>query len=68
MDIAQALKEAADLAGWSVTKIAAEAGVGEGTARYWITGEREPRGSQLMTLRRALPGFAKLLDSNTVAI
>lgn len=62
MDFKDALKRAADNAGWSVTKVAAEVGVTEKTARKWVTGEAQPRLEQYQTLRSKLPGFAAMVD------
>ena len=62
MELKDALRKAADEAGWSVTKVAAEAGVREGQALRWLRGEAQPRLAQYLTLREKLPGFAKLVD------
>ncbi len=67
MDIALALRQAAERAGWSITKIAAEVGVTEGQARKWVSGAVEPRFAHYRTLREVLPGFAALIDSQTAA-
>lgn len=53
---------------WSFAQIAALTGVSETTARRWESGSFVPRGDQLMSLRRELPGFAELLDSNDVSV
>jgi len=67
MDIAQALRRAAEAEKWSPTQVAATAGVTENTARRWMSGANAPGGDQLMSLRRGLPGFAELLDSKDVS-
>lgn len=67
MNLELALFQAAEKAGWSVTKVAAEAGVTEGQARKWLAGTAKPRFEQLQALRRNLPGFADRLDGKAVA-
>jgi transcriptional regulator with XRE-family HTH domain len=62
MDFKDALRVASENAGWSVTKIAAEAGVSEGQARKWLAGTAEPRMAQFRALRAKLPGFANMVD------
>ncbi len=62
MDFKEALRKAADDAGWSPAKIAGEVGVSETAARRWLSGEREPRLPQYRALLKTLPGFAALMD------
>lgn len=62
MTIRDALREASKRAGWSPTKVAAEVGVTEKTAKKWLSGEADPRVEQFIALRKVLPGFAELLD------
>lgn len=61
MKIAEALEQARTEAGWSVTKLAAEAGVTEAAARRWTTGDAMPAGDIVVKLQRLLPRFAELL-------
>jgi ribosome-binding protein aMBF1 (putative translation factor) len=67
MTIDEALREAAARTGWSPTKIAAEVDATEQSARAWLKGRKTPTGDTLMKLRRAIPGFADLLDGKAVA-
>jgi len=64
MKFKDALRIAAERAGWSVTKIAAEAGVTEKTARKWLVGIAEPRFAQAQILRSKLSefGFGDMVD------
>ncbi len=66
--IAAALQGAIAENGWTVTKLAVVAGVGEQTGRKWLKGETAPSGPRLELLRRALPGFAARLDSDRTAV
>jgi len=62
--IAAALQGAIAENGWTVTKLAAVAGVGEQTGRKWLKGETAPSGPTLELLRRSLPGLAGRLDAD----
>ena len=62
MDISRALSEAARKAGWTVTMVAAQAGVSEGQARKWMHGTSLPALDKYLALRKKLPGFAALID------
>jgi transcriptional regulator with XRE-family HTH domain len=60
--IGEAIRQAAEAAGWSAARVAAEAGTAENAARNWMYFGREPRGPSLERLRRRLPGLAEILD------
>lgn len=62
MDISKALVAAAKKQGWSVTMVAAQAGVSENQARKWVLGKVQPGLDKYMALRKKLPGFAELVD------
>ena len=63
MNIALALREAIATAGWSPTKLAAEAGVREVSAMTWLQGTSSPKSETLELLRVRLPGLASILDA-----
>lgn len=67
MEIREALRIAAEQAGWSPTKIAAEVGVAEKTAKKWLAGDNKPAVDQFQELRRVLPAFADLVDGKAAA-
>ena len=64
MGLKQALVEAFERSGWTVTQLAAAAGKTETTARRWIDPGNPivPGGESLIALQRELPGFVDLLD------
>jgi DNA-binding transcriptional regulator YiaG len=63
MTIGAAIQAAADQAGWSTTKIAAETDVSVTTAKRWVDDVSVPSGAALETLRAKLHGLAELLDA-----
>ena len=65
--IDQALRAAAEAAGWNATKIGAEVDGGEAAARKWLEGRSTPSGDKLVRLMQRLPGFAERLGFEAVA-
>lgn len=66
MDVARALREAVNAAGWSPAKVAAEAGVSENAARKWLNGDAIPSGDTLLTIMQKLPAFAESMGFKAV--
>ena len=62
MELKDALRVAAEKAGWSVTEIAFHAGATEWSARNWLDGKSKPSFDKLQALRKSLPGFGALVD------
>ncbi|HEY1653979.1 MAG TPA: helix-turn-helix transcriptional regulator [Candidatus Tumulicola sp.] len=67
MKLSQALATAAQDAGMNDVQIAAAVGVSQTTASRWLTGKREPRGSMVLALIKAVPGFGKLMGVEIAA-
>jgi ribosome-binding protein aMBF1 (putative translation factor) len=61
MSIPEALRLAADTAGWSNAKIADACEVSEVTVKRWAVGAAVPPGDKLLVLQRVLPGFVERL-------
>ncbi len=67
MDFPEALRLAAEKAGWNPTRIAYEVGVTEQTVRHWLKGNKQPKLPQSQALRAKLPLFGDLLDGKVAA-